>query len=176
MNKKDNYNIVSGHVIISDKKSNNILFEGDNMIVGEGRNFILSKVISGIAEPTLSDNVSIRDYSAYKYWSMFISNNSSEVNINDTAASFGASSETSSNRGEIISITNFEVNISDRTITLGVSITGETGVIKNYSSLGIVISDSDTSSNNKILLSRIKFDTVVLTADSHIDIRYILYF
>lgn len=169
MSKKDNYNIVSGHVIISDKKNNNILFEGDNMIVGEGRDFILSKVISGIAAPTLSDGVSIRDYSAYKYWSMFLSSNSSEVNINDTAAAFS---------GNVEPITRFEVNVPDRTIMLGVRITGETGVIKNYSSLGIVISDSNDSGDagNRILLSRIKFDTVVLTADSQIDIRYILYF
>lgn len=173
----------NGYVVIEDKDGH-IIFKGHNMVVKEGRQIVMSKMLKN-----LSDNKKINIDSnilsdSYDFYGIYLSSKTDETTFEADINSIGENGKASitgsyfkefgaDNTG--ISKNNISIDLDSLCISFKVNFsTDSSNTTKTtLNSLGIVMKDS---SNHLKLFSRICFDTIPLQLGSSYTLTYYLYF
>lgn len=157
-----------GYVVISDKDGN-IIREGHNMVLLNGKKIIASK-LSSIFNSLLTTQDK-EDFSNYEITKLILSENADETIFNnnystDKIADFLLSTINTS-------INNVENSNGHFSFKISVEYKGESSDnVKTASSICLIATNGTTEK----IFSRIRFDSVVLNAESDFNISYYLYF
>ena len=184
-----------GYVVISDKDGN-VIREGHNMVLLNGKKMIASNLFNlfnSTSEGTSStDTINISSFSAYKITNIAIYSNADETIFDgsysiDNPENSGNTVDGNTDDNTIINkIKEFEVTTSNTTIEKAENLNGHFYIKRSVAYKGESQEKVPTANSialiatangkEKIMFSRIRFDSVVLTTETEFNISYYLYF
>ena len=184
-----------GYVVISDKDGN-VIREGHNMVLLNGKKMIASNLFNlfnSTSEGTsITDTINISSFSDYKITNIAIYSNADETIFDgsysiDNPENSGNTVDGNTDDNTIINkIKEFEVTTSNTTIEKAENLNGHFYIkisvaYKGESQTNVPTANSialiaTANGKEKIMFSRIRFDSVVLTTETEFNISYYLYF
>lgn len=179
-----------GYVVISDKDGN-VIREGHNMVLLNGKKMVASNLIKQdlfTVKDSKPDN--INDFSNYKITHIAIYSDGNETIFNENYSIsdniIGEPLELSTSNTKIYELENsdghFYIKISfsyKGKSQTSVPTANSIGLIATQSKSEPQVSSQEGSSTDppkRIMFSRIRFDSVVLTTETEFNISYYLYF
>lgn len=184
-----------GYVVISDKDGN-VIREGHNMVLLNGKKMIASNLFNlfnSTSESTsITDTINISSFSGYKITNIAIYSNADETIFDgsysiDNPENSGNTVDGNTDNNTIINkIKEFEVTTSNTTIEKAENLDGHFYIkisvaYKGESQTNVPTANSialiaTANGKEKIMFSRIRFDSIVLTTETEFNISYYLYF
>ena len=179
-----------GYVVISDKDGN-VIREGHNMVLLNGKKMIASNLFNlfnSISEGTsITDTINISSFSGYKITNIAIYSNADETIFDGSYSIDNPVNSGNTDDNTIINkIKEFEVTTNNTTIEkaenldghfyikISVAYKGESQEkVPTANSIALI---ATANGKEKIMFSRIRFDSVVLTTETEFNISYYLYF
>lgn len=173
----------NGYVVIEDKDGH-IIFKGHNMVVKEGRQIVMSKILNGISGK-YTGQINKDDIDSalfdYNFYGIYLSSKTDEttfeadINSIKDADSISGSYFKEFGKDTGVPISNAVINSDDLSISFKITFsTDSSNTTKTtLNSLGIIMKNSE---NKLKLFSRICFDTIPLQLGSSYTLTYYLYF
>lgn len=163
---------VKGYVIIKNDKDE-IVFSKKNMIVNDGRKYILDLFLRNALNKIDGLN-SISKYGDYKLKYCYVGGNDFTTEINTT---YPLVSNKLFKKYNLLKTNSFEISEKDRFIKFTININGSDFENQDYVILDLGLLLGKTSNDDDLLLfSRISLDALPVTSDSNYVVHYYLYF
>lgn len=194
---------LKGFLIITDNKTGKIILKKHNMILKGAKQILLAKFLDTVANGTFDEAVvkasekseMIEHVNLYKDYNLqkfifFNDGSNSDVSYTDTYSDF--ETYITSNTSILISLmeggnSNDDINLTKVSnftfdtdgdhyvlkISTNITLTGLDSESRSFNSL---VSVAENGNEGKILFSRIKFDPIILSTDSTLNLTYYIYF
>lgn len=193
----DTFNIedgigLSGYVIIRDEKSGKIIFEGKNMIVKEGKDALLARFLFKdddnpfLTGLTVTDNILDKKLHKYSLSKFLFSEDATETTYTYRYENLPENERDSDwfykgniNKDNLVleKLEDDHVRLK-LTTNINLNTANTTEKEKNFTALCLLLDAGINSSADDLskIFSRIRFDTIKLTAESSLSLTYYIYF